>query len=272
MPVPDPSPSVLSKALLLLGAFGDRSTLGLSDLSRRSGIAKATVHRLAQELVDLNMLERVEAGYQLGWRMYELGQLVPGPANLRHIARPALMDLHSSTRATVHLAVQHDLETVFLERLAGLRDTRIHTTVGTRVPIWFAASGKVFIAHSTDEERLVAALEDQGSTPRTGHSIRSARQLKAQMTAVRERRWSTESEETLEGYKSYAVPITLGDPQHVVAAVSATLPLDRHDDQQVVRMLWATAAHISRALDAPAGGKPAKPDGPRAPGDQTFTP
>ncbi|GAB2622328.1 transcriptional regulator [Paractinoplanes abujensis] len=242
--------SVLGKAFLLFSAFdGARTTLGLTDLSRRSGIPKATAYRLAQELVDLNLLERAESGYRLGWRMYELGQLVPGPANLRHVARPALMDLHSATRAAVHLAVPHGPDTLYLERLAGRRDARLHTAVGNRIPLWYAASGKLFLAHSPDLDDLVAAL-DREAAPRTRHSVRSAAQLRGQLAAVRERRWSAEYEECVEGYKSYAVPVTLDGPQHVVAAVSATLAVSRHDDQQVVRALWTTAAHISRSLEA----------------------
>lgn len=242
-------PSVLGKAFLLFGAFdGGRTTLGLTDLSRRSGIPKATAYRLAQELVELNLLERTETGYQLGWRMYELGQLVPGPANLRHVARPVLMDLHSTTRAVVHLAVPHGLDTLYLERLAGRSDARIHTAVGNRVPIWYSASGKLFLAHSHDASSLMEAFVDM---PRTGHSVRTVAQLRTQLSAIRERRWSTEHEECIEGYKSYAVPITAGGPHQVVAAVSATLQLSRRDDQQVIRMLWATAAHISRALESP---------------------
>ncbi|MBM2614710.1 IclR family transcriptional regulator [Actinoplanes sp. LDG1-06] len=244
-------PSVLGKAFLLFGAFdGARTTLGLTDLSRRSGVPKATAYRLAQELVDLNLLERVEAGYQLGWRMYELGQLVPGPANLRHLARPVLMDLHSATRAVVHLAVPHGFDTLYLERLAGRRDARLHTAVGNRIPLWFAASGKLFIAHSADAEHLLTALDRDGVPPRTSHSVRTAAQLRPQIAAIRERRWAVEQEECVEGYKSYAVPVTVSGPHQVVAAVSATLPLARRDDQPVIRALWATAAHISRSLEA----------------------
>lgn len=247
--------SVLGKAQLLLAAFdGNRPTLGLTDLSRRSGVPKATAYRLAQELVRLNLLDRVEDGYQLGWRIFELGQLVPGPANLRRIARPALMDLHAATRAVVHLAVPNGLDTLYLDRLVGRRDTRIHTSIGTRVPIWFSASGKLFIAHSAEAEHTIALLDRGDVTPLTRNSVRTARELRAQLATIRERRWAEEHEECLVGYRTYAAPITLGGPQQVVAAVSATLEVSRRDDQQVARALWAAAADISRSLQHPAGG------------------
>jgi DNA-binding IclR family transcriptional regulator len=241
--------SVLGKAQLLLAAFdGNRPTLGLTDLSRRSGIPKATAYRLAQELVQLSLLERVEDGYQLGWRIFELGQLVPGPANLRRIARPALMDLHAATKAVVHLAVPHGLDTLLIERLVGRRDTRVHTSVGIRVPIWFSASGKLFIAHSAQAEHTMSLLDQGDITPLTHHSVRTAKQLRAQVASIRERRWAQEREECLEGYRTVAVPITVGGSTQVVAAMSATLDVNRRDDQQIIQALWASAAYISRSL------------------------
>ena len=58
MPESHPA-SVLGKAYLLLGAFaGGPATLGLTELSRRSGVPKASTHRLAVELVDLGLLAR----------------------------------------------------------------------------------------------------------------------------------------------------------------------------------------------------------------------
>ncbi|ROO60582.1 IclR family transcriptional regulator [Micromonospora sp. Llam0] len=241
--------SVLGKAHQLFGAFdGSRTTLGLTDLSRRSGVPKATAYRLAQELVQLHLLERVTDGYQLGWRMFELGQLVPGPANLRRVARPALTDLHATIKAVIHLAVPHGLDTLYLERLAGRRDKRIHTAVGTRLPLWFTASGKLFLAHSADSEYALSVLERGDVTARTRRSLRSSAQLRAQLAMIRERRWAEEHEECLDGYKTYAVPITVGGPQQVSAAVSATVEVGRRDDQQIARTLWAAATEISRAL------------------------
>lgn len=246
-----PPASVLGKAELLFAAFdGSRPTLGLTDLSRRAGIPKATAHRLAQELVRLEFLERVEDGYQLGWRMFELGQLVPGPSNLRHIARPALIDLYAATRTVLHLAVPHGFDSVYLDRLAGRRDMSVHTSVGSRIPMPFTASGKLFLAFKQDPEPILGMLERGELDARTRHSFRTATQLRDQLPIIRERRWSGEFEECVTGYKTYSVPITASGPHQVVGAVSAALTLDRRDDRQVIGSLWAAAADISRSLRA----------------------
>src|SRR2546429_477915 len=60
-PEPDCPKSVLGKAQLLLGAFGAGAfRLRLTELSQRSGVPKASAHRLAQELVQWGLLDRLE--------------------------------------------------------------------------------------------------------------------------------------------------------------------------------------------------------------------
>ncbi|GAA4091340.1 IclR family transcriptional regulator [Nocardioides kongjuensis] len=242
-------PSVLGKAYLLLAAFDDgHPRLGLTELSRRSGVPKASAYRLSQELVALGFLDRVDNSYQLGWRVFELGQRVPGPAQLRSVARPVLMDLHTATRAVIHLAVPRGNDTVHLERIAGRRDSRVQTAIDTRIPQWFTASGKIFLAHSDQADEALSALERGEVIPLTPHSICNGRALRSQLAEVRERRWAAEREECIEGYKTYAVPITVAGSTEVVAALSATMEVARRDDQQVTHALWAAAHDIGRGL------------------------
>lgn len=247
----DASPpiSVLGKAELLFAAFdGVRTTLGLTELSRLSGVPKATAYRLAQELVHLNFLERVESGYQLGWRMFELGQLVPGPAKLRRAARPALNDLHVLTGAVIHLAVPDGDHSLYLERFAGRREAHISNSVSDRFPQCFTASGKLFLAQSLHAEVIIKMLERGNFRRPTNKSVGSGHQLRDQLDAIRKRGWSLEQEECLNGYKSYAVPILIDGSLGVAAAISATINVNRRDDHQVMRALTSASADISQGL------------------------
>ncbi|MFC8419881.1 IclR family transcriptional regulator [Streptomyces sp. NPDC057236] len=241
--------SVLGKAHLLLGAFASGVTcLGLTELSRRSGVPKATAHRLGSELVRLGYLARTAKGYQLGWRIFELGQLVPGPASLRTVARPALLDLRAVTQAVIHLAVPQGTDCVYLERLAGRREAALVSLVGSRVPGLLTASGRLFLAYGDDEKAVLAAPAPATTdgTPAFGPSDVPA--LRAEFDQIRTRRWAEERERCVPGFKTFAVPIVYFGSDHVIAAVSATVPVERRDDQQLVYALWATAADISRGL------------------------
>jgi DNA-binding IclR family transcriptional regulator len=241
--------SVLGKAHLLLGAFASGAVcLGLTELSRRSGVPKATTHRLGTELVQLGYLARTAKGYQLGWRIFELGQLVPGPASLRGVARPALLDLRAVTQAVIHLAVPQGSDCVYLERLAGRRESALVSAVESRMPSLLTASGRVFIAYGGDEETVLAtpALTTADGSP--AFDAADVPALRAEFDQIRTRRWAEERGQCVPEFKTFAVPIMYFGSDQVIAAVSATVPVERRDEQQLVYALWATAADISRGL------------------------
>jgi hypothetical protein len=63
---------VLGEARLLLEAFDvDSAALSLTELSRRSGVAKAATHRLANALVEWGVLERAGTKYRLAHAVYK---------------------------------------------------------------------------------------------------------------------------------------------------------------------------------------------------------
>jgi DNA-binding IclR family transcriptional regulator len=240
--------SVLGKAHQILEAFATGpSTMGLTELSRRSHIPKASAHRLAVELVGLGLLARTPKGYQLGWRIFELGQLVPGPASLRAIARPALVDLHLATRAVVHLAVPQGGDCVYLERFAGRREMPLLAAVGARMPKHATASGRLFLAYQ-DEPAPGTELLAAFGAPDTAT-------LAGVFEAIRDRRSCSENQECVSGFKSTAVPVFYPGTTHVLAAISATTTADRRDDQQVTHALWAAANDIMRGLGLTASGR-----------------
>ncbi|MEV6134448.1 IclR family transcriptional regulator [Streptomyces violaceusniger] len=231
--------SVLGKAHRLLAAFtGGATTLGLTELSRRSGVPKASAHRLSMELASLGYLSRTPEGYQLGWRIYELGQLVPA-ASLRAIARPALVDLRMSTKAVIHLVVPRGRECVYLERLVGQREMASVAPVGMRMPSFLTASGRIFLAYNEDPHTL-------DSKTLTALGLKDHREARKFFADIRNRRYAEERQQCSAGVRALSVPIMYGDK--VIGAVSATVPISRRDDQQLLHALWATAADISRGL------------------------
>ncbi len=225
--------SVLGKVHLLLSAFSpSRTTIGLTELSRRSGVPKASTYRLAQQLVDLGYLVKTPRGYQLGWRLYEMGQMVPGPARLRAVARPSLVDLRMAMKAlVVHLAVPHGDDVVYLERIGGRREIALLAAVAPSVRAEQTVSGRVLQAY-----RMQGREEGMPDAVRAEHEL------------IRERRWASEYGSVVPGTKSFAVPIEYPGGSQVIAAISATVHVGRQDDQVILRALWAAAVEIGRAL------------------------
>lgn len=241
--------SVLGKARLILGAFeAGAYRLRLTELSRRSGVPKASCYRIAQELVQWGLLERVGDSYQLGLAVFELGQRVPVSAVLRVVARPLLVDLFAATRATVHLAVLEGSHVLYVEKVAGEANILTHSEVGGRLPATCTATGKVLLATRPEGEAVVAGLAGTDLVRPTSRSTRTPEALRAQLVEVRRAGFAVEREETKVGFGSVAVPV-VGADGSVSAAVSTTLPTDRLATARLVPALRATANGIARAVE-----------------------
>jgi DNA-binding IclR family transcriptional regulator len=241
--------SVLGKAQLLLAAFGSGAfRLRLTELSRRSGVPKATAYRLAQELTQWGLLERVGGGYQLGLRVFELGQRVPVAAVVRRVSRPLLVDLFAATRATIHLAILDGAHVLYLEKVAGEANVHTHSEVGVRLPASCTATGKVLLALGPGGAAAVDRYQRTGLYRLTPRSAPTVTVLCRQLAEVRQHGFAIEMGETLSGYGSVATPVTGADGV-VYAAVSATLPANRLVVSRLVPQLQSTSAGIARAVE-----------------------
>lgn len=240
--------SVLGKARLIIEAFtAEDDSLSLSELVRRTGVAKASVHRLAQELLGWGVLERAGSRYRLGLRLFEIGQRVPRQRILREAALPYMEDLLLATHETVHFAIHDGLDVLYVEKLMVHRGLRKQSRVAGRLPLFCTATGKVILAFSPPA--LFHEVVRRGLTPMTHRTITQPGLLQAQIGRVRTEHLAIEAEETRLGYTSLAVPV-FGDTGALAGALSITAPTFRMNQARFTAALRTAALGVSRTLQA----------------------
>lgn len=250
----DPSNSVLGKLTLLLDAFTfDHPDLSLSELVRRSGLHKPTVHRLCSELLHWGYLERHGTRYRLGIRLFEIGQRVCDQGLLRDAARPVMSELQRMSGGVVHLSVRSGAEVLYIEKITGRAPVQPSRIAG-RMPMHCTASGKVLLAHSSPE--LLNSVLATGLRRLTPYTVTMPAQLTKALAQVRVAGYAKEFEETRRGYLSVAAPVRGG--QEVVAALSLTVPTVRADVPALARAVLRGAAEVSTRF----GGAPPVTLGP----------
>ncbi|MFE1109094.1 IclR family transcriptional regulator [Streptomyces rochei] len=239
--------SVLGKAQLLLAAFeSGADRLRLSELSRRSGVPKASAYRLAQELVRWGLLDRHGETYELGIRLFHLGQRVPASAVLRSVARPLMTDLYTRTRAAVHLAVLDGTHVLFLEKIAGEANVLTHSYVGGRLPASCTATGQLLLALAPDGPERVAALVRTGLPVLTPRSVTDPEVLAQRLSRAQRQGYALEVEGVRAGYASLAVPVSMGGQEY--GALSVTGPVAQVSVNRWLAALRATAESIERGV------------------------
>lgn len=248
MASPDPAlDTVLGKAVSILRAFGPAdSTLPLAELVRRTGLPKGTVHRVAGDLVDHRLLDKVAHGYRLSGGLFELGMRAATERTLLELAMPYLQDLYERTHETVHLGEREGAEVVYIAKIGGHRQATSPSRTGGRMPMHCTAIGKALLAHAEADVReqvLAAPLERR--TPRT---VVAPGLLRRQLDAVLESGVAYEREESTPGLLCVAAPVLDVDGRTAVAAISLTGPVGRFRPETHANLVRSTAASVADVL------------------------
>ncbi|MCX2931647.1 IclR family transcriptional regulator [Mycobacterium sp. CVI_P3] len=222
----------IDRADLILKAFDDLGRLTLSQISRRTGVPRSSVHRMLDRLVALRWIRRDGHHYQLGLRLVELGTLAVQQDRLHAAALPFLRELRRVTGSTVHLAVLDCADVVYLEKLEGVGAGGIATRVGGRRPAAPTSVGKVLLANVIG-----------GGSVGVGQSL-SVRQ---ELAAVRQRGVAFDRGEALPHVGCIGAPV--GGRGDVVAAVSICGPLESMTiNDRIVSLVQHTGHQIHLKL------------------------
>jgi DNA-binding IclR family transcriptional regulator len=239
--------SVLGKAVAILRAFGvDDRLLPLAELTRRTGIPKATVHRVAGDLVSHRLLEKTDHGYRLAGGLFELGMRAAIERTLLEVAMPFLQDLYERSHETVHLGVREGTEVVYVAKIGGHRQARSPSRTGGRMPMHCTAIGKALLAHAAPAIRnavLTGPLER-----RTPHTVVAPGLLAQQLDRTLETGFAYEREESTVGLLCVATPVLDVDGRAAVAAISVTGPVNRLRPELIENPLRAAGTAIASTL------------------------
>jgi DNA-binding IclR family transcriptional regulator len=242
--------SVASRLLRVLDAFSvERPELGLTDISRTTGLPPATTYRLLRELIEHGAVQRTAAGrYAIGLPLWEIGRLAPEVSRMDEVAMPYLEDLYQATHGSVHLAVPLDADAVYVSAINGHEPVPPLRPPGPRVSLASPGIGQVLLAYAPTEV-LHDVLADDGH--RTGErpagSVYGLRQSLADI-----RRHGLAVSRDGVGPFCAAAPV-FGAQATIVAAVSVAVCVPG-DGCLLGNLLRRTAAEISRKLGAPRRG------------------
>ncbi len=238
--------SVLERVFVILDCFSaEEPDLTLAELASRTAIPKSTVHRLAKVLVDQRLLKRTDAGFGLGIRLYELGELAGEMRDLRDAALPFLEELFELTHETIHLGVLEGHEVLYFVKIVGYKAFAIPTRTGGRWPVYASALGKALLAFGPADPLQV--LPSTGLKPLTPYTIIDPHRLQRELAIVRRVGTAIESQEAVLGNACVAAPI-FDSAGHLVAAVSVSGPPLRLRPVQRAPIVRRTAAKITQRI------------------------
>lgn len=180
----------------------------LPDLIDELDIPKATAHRLVQQLEE-------QGFFQTNMR----GNLVPGPvmsevslgvlnSNELKLQRQAILKgLSNQVGETCGISIPDGTEMIYYDRIQANWPLQVYLPIGSHVPIWGSASGKLYLARLPKTVRA-RVLKNLPLTKLTRNTITDPDQLEAALVSIRETDLGVDDEEFIDGMAAISVPVT----------------------------------------------------------------
>lgn len=243
------------RSLRIIEFIHEHGSARLTDVADELDIGHSTALNHLTTLERERLLVKTDGRYKLGMNVLKYGMA----------ARRNIPFIQPIRRNVFELAQRLELETEFLVeehgRVVSIIDTGHNPTkysttdtslsVGNFYPMTCTASGKAILAEMTDE-RVEEVLDTWGLPEETPYSITDRDVLSEQLAEIRQRGYSTTSQELMEGFDNIGATITHPDGM-ILGAVTVGWPTYHFEDgvsQRIVDELRQTTDAIEAEIAA----------------------
>jgi IclR family transcriptional regulator, pca regulon regulatory protein len=217
-PAPDPRAALyrggdpdfmtsLARGLHVIRAFsGVDRRLTIADVSRATGLTRAVARRCLYTLRELGYADTDGRSYRLQPRILNLGYAYLSTAPIPLAAQAMLEELSEQLGEATSVAVLDDGAVVCVARAATRRIMAVTLSVGSRLPAYCTALGRVLLA-SLPAQQAAQALARLELVAHTRFTVTSRRRLEEILTQARADGFAINDQELEIGLRSIAVPV-----------------------------------------------------------------
>jgi len=201
--------------------------LTVAQIIAKLSIPKSTAYELVHTLSEANYIASSGkgSGLFLGRKLFELGMAYHRSVDLLRDGRAIAEELRDETGETVQLSVLENNLMVVLLKEEGVHALRIISNVGSRVPVNWAAAGRLLVS-DLDDNVLAHLLSGTVRQSPTGKALTDVPKLISQIRRFRRQGYATELNEANEHAGCIAAPVIDGAGR-CIAALSVVVPEQR---------------------------------------------
>lgn len=239
----------MNRAADILLCFGQgRPALQLGEIADLCGIPKPTVRRLLISLLSRGLIQQASDGrYELGFRMWELGEVAQSRITLPSAATWVLETLATETGETVVLARADltALEVTKIDARLPKHALGVKPPDGPRSLIPPGPMGKAILAALSPVE-LAAAFQTYARRGAEERQLIDAGHIQREAERTRRRGYSVDEQEYVVGVTGVAACIAFGSPR-TLAAIAVMAPSERLSGARIARV-GARVAELAKEL------------------------
>lgn len=248
---PGASKSVLRVIAMLDLIMHRAEPLSVQTLVQELGISRTTAYEIIRALVAGEYLERRgKAGhFFLGRRLFELGMAYREQVNLLKEAHELVEELRDETNETAQLSILDDNKMLVLLKSESNQSVAIISKIGSRIPINWAASGRLLVSNLTDEE-LREKLPSMIEPSPTGEAPTDVEVLIQEIKTAASRGYALQVRQSNPHTGAVSAPV-FDSTKKCIATISVVTPdhrLKRQHQQPLINAVMRAAANLSKKL------------------------
>lgn len=215
-------------AFELLEIIKENNGATLTEIVDEHAIAKSTAHRHLQTLVRSGFVVKRGNSYEIGLKFLEYGIHSRNNTSYR-LAKAKTKELAEKTTERAQFIVEQNHQGIFVYRKTG--ENAVHTDpgIGKPCPLHATAAGKAILAR-LPERKVREIIEERGLPRLTDETITDEAELLRELAEVRERNYSVNNQENIDGIRGLGAPI-LSKEGDVIGALSVSGPVHRMSDE-----------------------------------------
>lgn len=226
----------------------------LSQVAERTGLTRAGARRILLTLQTLGYVESQERFFRLTPRILDLGFAYLSSMPMWNVAEPVMEALVVQVSESSSAAVLDGTDIVYVLRVPTRKIMRIGLGVGSRLPAYCTAMGRMLLADLPEDEML-RRLEQSDRQAQTKHTITEVDALRTKVEQARRQGWCLVNQELEEGLIAVAAPL-VSHAGRTIAALNISGQVNRTNakvmQETMVPALVNAAREMSRLI-APQG-------------------
>jgi DNA-binding IclR family transcriptional regulator len=227
----------------------------LQGLVEETGLPKPTLHRMLQQLESAGIVQRESDGrhYGVALRLRRLAENLLFNSTVHGARHAVLRKLVEEVGESCNITALSGSDVLYLDRVETPAPLRFYLHPGSRVPVHCSASGKLFLAQMSAQQRR-RLLEGVPLERYTAHTLTDADALERELDTVRRNGYAIDNEEFLPGLFCIAILVPAGEGRHSNTGIAIQAPVMRLSSEHVPQVLPALrrAAEALAAIDAQA--------------------
>lgn len=228
--------------------------VAVSEIARALAIPRSSAYSIINVLSGARYLEPAgDSKLFLGPKLFELGMAYGNKIDLIKICAPVVKELRDTTGETVQLSILDSDMLLVLMKEEGSHPVRIISRVGSRVPVNWAAGGRLIVSDLVDDQlrRLLRSTVRPSPTRKASTDVDF---LVHQIRKFRQQGYSVEIGETNEHAGCVAAPV-LDASGRCIAAISIAVPEQRLKPNNRKRLI-AAVCDAAQGLSGRFGAAP----------------